>query len=105
MKRFYTSLRVNAKNEYAQGIWSQCQVYLIIICVSYLRTIFEITFWDILQETKSGFGNTYIFKNLDLYKNNKIDYKILPPSALHYIKNGRMGSVFLFCFRVYIKSI
>ena len=51
---------------------------------------------DILEKTKSGFQNnpTYMQVLADFYLHNIIDYKILTPSALYYIKEGRIGSVF-----------
>ena len=51
---------------------------------------------DILQNTKSGIENipTYMDVLKDLYLRNIIDYKILTPSSLFYMKNGRLGSVF-----------
>ena len=51
---------------------------------------------DILQNTKSGIENipTYMDVLTDLYLKNIIDYKILTPSSLFYMKNGRLGSVF-----------
>ena len=42
---------------------------------------------------------------LDIYNNKIIDYKILTPSALHYIDNGRIGSVYSsFYFRASIMN-
>jgi hypothetical protein len=51
---------------------------------------------DILQKTKSGIENnpTYMDMLFDLYLHNIIDYKILTPSAVFYMKEGRIGSVF-----------
>lgn len=51
---------------------------------------------DILQTTKSGIENipTYMDVLKDLYLKNIIDYKILTPSSLFYMNNGRLGSVF-----------
>ena len=51
---------------------------------------------DILKNTKSGIENVPTFFDMlyDLYLHNIIDYKLLTPSATHYIKNGRIGSVF-----------
>ena len=52
--------------------------------------------FDILQRTKSGIENVPTFFDMlyDLYLNDVIDYKLLTPSATHYIKKGRIGSVF-----------
>jgi hypothetical protein len=51
---------------------------------------------DILQHTKSGIENNPTFLDMiyDLYLHNIIDYKLLTPSASHYISKGRIGSVF-----------
>ena len=107
LKRFYNmSLRVNANNEHIHGnMEPMTNVFDNNKGVIFKNFIRNLHFWDILQETKSGFENTPTYLNVlfDLYKNNKIDYKILTPSALHYIKNGRMGSVFSsFYFRASI---
>jgi hypothetical protein len=52
--------------------------------------------FDILQYTKSGIDNVPTFFDMlyDLYLHDVIDYKLLTPSATHYIKKGRIGSVF-----------
>lgn len=52
--------------------------------------------FDILQNTKSGIENVPTFFDMlfDLYLHNIIDYKLLTPSASHYIQKGRIGSVF-----------
>lgn len=51
---------------------------------------------EILKLTQSGMENNPTFMNVlhDLYIENIIDYKLLTPSALHYIRDGRIGSVF-----------
>jgi hypothetical protein len=62
-------------------------------------------FRDILQNTKSGMENnpTFLKVIIDLYNHKIIDYKILTPSAIFYMKNGRIGSVFSsFYFRASI---
>jgi hypothetical protein len=62
---------------------------------------------DILQNTKSGIDNVPTFMDVltDLYLNNIIDYKILTPSSLHYMNEGRLGSVFSsFYFRASIMN-
>ena len=111
LKRFYNmSLRINDKNDKIHNnINAMTNVFDNNKGVVYKNLIRNLHFWDILQNTQSGFDNvpTYMNVLIDLYKNNKIDYKILTPSALHYIKNGRMGSVFSsFYFRAFnIKSI
>jgi hypothetical protein len=61
----------------------------------------------ILKDTQSGIEGvpTYIDVIRDLYLHSIIDYKILTPSALHYIKEGRLGSVFSsFYFRASIMN-
>ena len=61
------------------------------------KNIVRNTFWlEILKNTKSGMKNNPTFMDVleDLYKRYIIDYKLLTPSALHYIKDGRIGSVF-----------
>jgi hypothetical protein len=63
--------------------------------VKYKNIIRNMHFKDILQKTKSGFGiPTYLDVLLELYTKEIIDYKILTPSALKYIRDGRIGSVF-----------
>jgi len=62
----------------------------------YKNLIRNLHYKDILQNTKSGMENvpSYLDMLFDLYIRNIIDYKILTPSALHYMKEGRLGSVF-----------
>ena len=75
--------------------------------VQYKNVIRNVHIRDILQRTKSGWSGLPSFLDvlLDLYKRNIIDYKILTPSALHYIKDGRIGSVFSsFYFRASIMN-
>lgn len=107
LQRFYNmSLRVNNKNDIIrENIEPMKTTFDNNKGVIFKNIIRNLHFWDILQETKSGFENIPTFLDVlnDLYKNNKIDYKILTPSALHYIKNGRLGSVFSsFYFRASI---
>lgn len=74
--------------------------------VKYKNIIRNMHFKDILQKTKSGFGiPTYLDVLLELYTKEIIDYKILTPSALKYIRDGRIGSVFSsFYFRASIMN-
>ena len=74
--------------------------------VKYKNIIRNMHYKDILQKTKSGFGiPSYIDVLLDLYNKEIIDYKILTPSALKYIRDGRIGSVFSsFYFRASIMN-
>ena len=75
--------------------------------VNYKNIIRNIHFRNILQKTKSGFENIHSFLDVlfDLYLREIIDYKLLTPSAIHYIRNGRIGSVFSsFYFRASIMN-
>jgi len=75
--------------------------------VVYKNIIRNMFFKDILEKTTSGLENQKTFWNavLDFYTKGIIDYKILTPSALHYIKEGRLGSVFSsFYFRASIMN-
>jgi hypothetical protein len=49
-----------------------------------------------LKKTKSGIENipTYMDVLENLYLKDIIDYKIVTPSSLYYMKEGRLGSVF-----------
>jgi len=62
----------------------------------YKNLIRNVYYEDILQNTKSGIENipTYMDMLSDLYFHSIIDYKLLTPSSLFYMKNGRLGSVF-----------
>jgi hypothetical protein len=64
--------------------------------IIFKNVIRNIHMFDILQYTKSGIDNVPTFFDMlyDLYLHNIIDYKLLTPSATHYIKKGRIGSVF-----------
>ena len=60
-----------------------------------------------MRNTKSGFENTPSFLIVleDLFIREIIDYKLLTPSALHYMNLGRLGSVFSsFYFRASIMN-
>lgn len=73
--------------------------------VKYKNIIRNMHFKEILKNTHSGFENNPTYLNIleDLYNNNVIDYKLLTPSALYYIKENRIGSVFSsFYFRASI---
>lgn len=64
---------------------------------------------EILCDTKSGFDNIPCFLevlfNLYQYPGTIIDYKLISPSAIDYIKKGRIGSVFSsFYFRASIMN-
>jgi hypothetical protein len=62
----------------------------------YKNLIRNMHYEDILKNTKSGIENnpTFMEMLLELYKKHIIDYKILTPSARHYMNDGRLGSVF-----------
>lgn len=75
--------------------------------VNYKNVIRNIHYKEILKDTKSGIENNPTFFDVlgDLYLHNIIDYKILTPSAMFYMKNGRLGSVFSsFYFRASIMN-
>jgi len=75
--------------------------------VKYKNVIRNMFYKEILKDTKSGIENNPTFFDVleDLYVNQIIDYKILTPSAIHYMKNGRLGSVFSsFYFRASIMN-
>lgn len=74
------------------------------LVIKYKNVIRNMYFFDILQNTKSGFKiKTYLEALFDLFNNKIIDYKILSPSALYYIrKNGFGGVMSSFYFRASI---
>ena len=75
--------------------------------VKYKNVIRNMFYKEILKDTKSGIENNPTFFDVleDLYVHHIIDYKILTPSAIHYMKNGRLGSVFSsFYFRASIMN-
>jgi hypothetical protein len=75
--------------------------------VKYKNVIRNMHLRNILQKTKSGLENVPSFLDVlfDLYKKGIIDYKILTPSAIHYLREGRIGSVFSsFYFRASIMN-
>jgi hypothetical protein len=75
--------------------------------VVYKNVIRNMFYKDILRNTKSGFENTPSFLIVleDLFIREIIDYKLLTPSALHYMNLGRLGSVFSsFYFRASIMN-
>jgi len=72
------------------------------------KNIIRNMFWlEILKQTRSGFNNVPTFLKVleDLYLHQIIDYKILTPSAIFYIKEGHIASVFSsFYFRASIMN-
>jgi len=74
---------------------------------NYKNLIRNMHLLDILQNTKSGLENLPTFMDVlkRLYLEEIIDYKILTPSARHYMNEGRIGSVFSsFYFRASIMN-
>jgi hypothetical protein len=74
---------------------------------NYKNVIRNMHLLDILQNTKSGLENLPTFMDVlkMLYLEEIIDYKILTPSARHYMREGRLGSVFSsFYFRASIMN-
>ena len=74
---------------------------------SYKNVIRNMFYKEILRDTRSGMENVPTFFDVlsDLYLFNIIDYKILTPSAIFYMKSGRLGSVFSsFYFRASIMN-
>lgn len=98
LTRFYNmSLRVTDKNEYIHGNMKPMTKRLDNNTgVIFKNLIRNIHFEHILKHTSSGLDNipTYLHVIDNLFKKNIIDYKILTPSSIHYMKNGRLGSVF-----------
>jgi 16S rRNA G966 N2-methylase RsmD len=77
------------------------------VLVNYKNTIRNMFYREILRETKSGIPNVPSFLSVleDIFLRDIIDYKILTPSALFYLKQGRLGSVFSsFYFRASIMN-
>jgi hypothetical protein len=74
---------------------------------NYKNIIRNLHLLDILKNTKSGLENLPTFMDVlqNLYLEELIDYKILTPSARHYMNEGRLGSVFSsFYFRASIMN-
>ena len=74
---------------------------------TYKNLIRNLHYKDILENTQSGLENVPTFMKVlkDLYFRAIIDYKIITPSAIHYMENGRLGSVFSsFYFRASIMN-
>lgn len=63
---------------------------------TYKNIIRNMHWKDILKNTKAGIENipTYMDVLEDLYLHDIIDYKIVTPSSLYYMNQGRLGSVF-----------
>lgn len=75
--------------------------------INYKNVVRNMFWLEIFKNTKSGFDNILSFLVVleNLYLKEIIDYKILTPSAISYIKKGRIGSVLSsFYFRASIMS-
>lgn len=75
--------------------------------IKYKNVIRNLHYNDILKNTKSGFNNvpSYLQVLEDLFNKNIIDYKLLTPSSIHYLKINRFGGVFSsFYFRASIMN-
>lgn len=75
--------------------------------VKYKNIIRNMHINEILKETCSGFNNnpSYLVTLENLYNRNIIDYKLLTPSAMHYISKNKIGGVFSsFYFRASIMN-
>lgn len=108
LKRFYNmSLRVQDSNLHIEDGAMKNKAMDNNKHPTYKNLIRNLHYKDILENTKSGIDNvpTYMEVITDLYLHNIIDYKILTPSALFYIQDGRLGSVFSsFYFRASIMN-
>ena len=64
--------------------------------VQYKNIIRNMHFEQLVYKTQPGLPNIRNYGSMltDIYRNKVIDYKILTPSALHYIEMGRIGSVY-----------
>ena len=97
LTRFYnTSLRVNYDDISIRNPPMKNKEFNNNQLVNYKNLIRNMHYKHILENTTSGIDNVPSFLNVlkDLYLNNIIDYKILTPSGIFYMQNGRLGSVF-----------
>lgn len=64
--------------------------------VQYKNIIRNMFYRQLMEKTKPGTENLVTYGQLldNLFNNYIIDYKLLTPSALHYLEKGRLGSVF-----------
>jgi hypothetical protein len=75
------------------------------VLVKYKNIIRNLFYLDILQNTKSGSNNIISFFNViyNLFVNYTIDYKILTPSSIIYLRKGTLSGIFSsFYFRASI---
>lgn len=104
LKRFYnTSLKVPEDMTISE-IPMQNKKYNNNLIIKYKNIIRNLHFYDILKNTKSGFKiRSYLDVLFDLFNKRIIDYKLLTPSALFYIRqNGFGGVMSSFYFRASI---
>jgi len=97
LTRFYNlSLQVTPENTHITDKPMKSTEMNNNINIKYKNIIRNIHYQDILEKTKSGIENVPTFFSVlkDLYLHSIIDYKLLTPSGLHYIREGRIGSVF-----------
>lgn len=97
LTRFYnTSLQVNDNDIHIKLPPMKNKEFNNNQSVNYKNLIRNMHYRHILKNTTSGIDNVPSYLNVltDLYLNNIIDYKILTPSAIFYMQNGRLGSVF-----------
>ena len=98
LKRFYhLSLRVEPTRFSMSSLQPMKNNHMNNNAETTYKNIIRNMHWkDILKNTKSGIDNVQTYMDVleDLYLRDIIDYKIVTPSALHYMKEGRLGSVF-----------
>lgn len=73
----------------------------------YKNVIRNLFYREILEETKSGIANVPSFWTVvtDFYLRGRIDYKLITPSALHYMRENKISSNFSsFYFRASIMN-
>ena len=73
----------------------------------YKNVIRNLFYREILEETKSGISNVPSFWTVmtDFYLRGRIDYKLITPSALHYMRENKISSNFSsFYFRASIMN-
>ena len=96
--RFYhLSLNVDPKRFSLSSVKPMTNKHMNNNAESPFKNVIRNLHWkDILKNTKAGIENipTYMDVLEDLYLHDIIDYKIITPSSLHYMKEGRLGSVF-----------
>jgi hypothetical protein len=98
LSRFYhLSLNVNPERFLMNSLKPMTNHHMNNNAETPFKNIIRNLHWmDILKNTKAGIENipTYMDVLEDLYLHDIIDYKIITPSSLYYMKEGRLGSVF-----------